>query len=440
MNRKSIGLLLAFVTWFLLLTGCSAETGQNGSGTGATNETNEAVQEESGEIASGLPSEAKIGIVYARDIGTFSERFTGRLKGYLVQAGVSDDNIIERAVSAEELPDVVKDLVEEKCSVLVIDNAGDIPISSITDRASKAGIPILYFGMDPGEKERARWEKKGIKAAYVGGDDTKAAQMRADVLDNMDFSLIDLNEDREIGTIVIRDSDGSDAERINQETLKALEERHYTVNILDKDENEEDDPSGEETDDTQVVDEPEEEEAEDGSPDGEDPEAASEEPHEAIWEVDASPEEIEKEAAYELVISKMEEYGGDLELILCANDSQAAGAWKAVSEEKRLVGHDVLILGLGAGEETLQEVARGNITGTLFNNSMEQAKCAADYAISYIKGIDVPYYTAFDFVNVTVDNAQEILDILSLQSGSGSTGEETADEETSVDDAEEDSE
>ena len=433
MNRKSIGLLLAFVTWFLLLTGCSAETGQNGSGTGATNETNEAVQEESGEIASGLPSEAKIGIVYARDIGTFSERFTGRLKGYLVQAGVSDDNIIERAVSAEELPDAVKDLVEEKCSVLVIDNAGDIPISSITDRASKAGIPILYFGMDPGEKERARWEKKGIKAAYVGGDDTKAAQMRADVLDNMDFSLIDLNEDREIGTIVIRDSDGSDAERINQE-------RHYTVNILDKDENEEDDPSGEETDDTQVVDEPEEEEAEDGSPDGEDPEAASEEPHEAIWEVDASPEEIEKEAAYELVISKMEEYGGDLELILCANDSQAAGAWKAVSEEKRLVGHDVLILGLGAGEETLQEVARGNITGTLFNNSMEQAKCAADYAISYIKGIDVPYYTAFDFVNVTVDNAQEILDILSLQSGSGSTGEETADEETSVDDAEEDSE
>lgn len=437
MNRKSIGLLLAFVTWFLLLTGCSAETGQNGSGTGATNE---AVQEESGETASGLPSEAKIGIVYARDIGTFSERFTGRLKGYLVQAGVSDDNIIERAVSAEELPDAVKDLVEEKCLVLIVDNAGDIPISSITDRASKAGIPILYFGMDPGEKERARWEKKGIKAAYVGGDDTKAAQMRADVLDNMDFSLIDLNEDREIGTIVIRDSDGSDAERINQETLKALEERHYTVNILDKDENEEDDPSGEETDDTQVVDEPEEEEAEDGSPDGEDPEAASEEPHEAIWEVDASPEEIEKEAAYELVISKMEEYGGDLELILCANDSQAAGAWKAVSEEKRLVGHDVLILGLGAGEETLQEVARGNITGTLFNNSMEQAKCAADYAISYIKGIDVPYYTAFDFVNVTVDNAQEILDILSLQSGSGSTGEETADEETSVDDAEEDSE
>lgn len=437
MNRKSIGLLLAFVTWFLLLTGCSAGTGQSGSGTGATNET---AQEESVEIASGLPSEAKIGVVYARDIGTFSERFTGRLKGYLIQAGVSEDNIIERAVSAEELPDAVKGLVDEKCTVLVVDNAGDIPISSITDRASKAGIPILYFGMDPGEKERARWEKKGIRAAYVGGDDTKAAQMRADVLDKMDFSLIDLNEDREIGTIVIRDSDGSDAERINQETLKALEERHYTVNILDKDENEEDDPSGEEIDDTQEADEPEEEEAEDGSPDGEDPEAASEEPHEAIWEVDASPEEIEKEATYELVISKMEEYGGDLELILCANDSQAAGAWKAVSEEKRLVGHDVLILGLGAGEETLQEVARGNITGTLFNNSMEQAKCAADYAISYIKGIDVPYYTAFDFVNVTVDNAQEILDILSLQSGSGSTGEEIADEEASLDDAEEDSE
>ena len=435
MNRKSIGIILAFVTWFLLLTGCSANTEQNGSGTGATNET---AQEETEAADITLPSEAKIGIVYAQDIGTFTERFTGRLKGYLIQAGVSEDNILERAVSAESIPDAVKDLINERCSVLIVNNADDIPVSSITDKASKAGIPILFFGMDPGEKERARWEKKGIRASYVGGDDTKAAQMRADVLDGMDFSGIDLNEDHEIGTIVLRDLDGSDAERINMETLQALEERHYTINILDEDEDD-----GEEADDTQEAGAQEEEEPEaeaSGDDDADAPEDGNEEPHEAIWEEDAAPEEIEKEATYELVISKMEEYGRDLELILCANDSQAAGAWKAVSEEKRLVGHDVLILGLGAGEETLREVARGNITGTLFNNSMEQAKCASDYVISYIKGIDVPYYTVFDSVNVTVDNAQEILDVLSMQSGSGSTGESSDEDEFSMEDIEEDSE
>ena len=430
MNRKSIGILLAFVTWFLLLTGCSAGAGQNGSGTSATNETAQATEPGTESV---LPRDAKIGLVYEEDIGTFTERFTGSLKGYLAQADIADDHILERVVSAANMEDTIKELTDAGCSVLIVGNTGDVPVSAITDNAHKAGVPILYFGMDPGEKERARWEKKGIKAAYVGGDNTKAAQQRADILDAMDFSKIDLNEDHEIGAIILKDADGSVAERINRETVQALEERHYTVHILDAD----DEESGiEESDDLQDASAEESEEdseadVEEGTPDGE-----NEEPHEAIWEEDATPEEIEREATYELVIGKMEEYGRELELILCANDSQAAGVWKAISEEKRLVGHDVLILGLGAGEETLREVARGNITGTLFNNSMEQAKCTADYTISFLKGIEVPHYTAFDHVNVTVDNAQEILDILSLQSGSESAGEDATDEEAALEEAE----
>ena len=430
MNRKSIGILLAFVTWFLLLTGCSAGAGQNGSGTSATNETAQATEPGTESV---LPRDAKIGLVYEEDIGTFTERFTGSLKGYLAQADIADDHILERVVSAANMEDTIKELTDAGCSVLIVGNTGDVPVSAITDNAHKAGVPILYFGMDPGEKERARWEKKGIKAAYVGGDNTKAAQQRADILDAMDFSKIDLNEDHEIGTIILKDADGSDAERINLETVEVLKERHYTVHILDADDEAPDSEESDDSQDTSAEESEEDSEAdvEEGTPDGE-----NEEPHEAIWEEDATPEEIEREATYELVIGKMEEYGRELELILCANDSQAAGVWKAISEEKRLVGHDVLILGLGAGEETLREVARGNITGTLFNNSMEQAKCTADYTISFLKGIEVPHYTAFDHVNVTVDNAQEILDILSLQSGSESAGEDATDEEAALEEEE----
>ena len=77
MNRKSIGILLAFVTWFLLLTGCSAGAGQNGSGTSATNETAQATEPGTESV---LPRDAKIGLVYEEDIGTFTERFTGSFK------------------------------------------------------------------------------------------------------------------------------------------------------------------------------------------------------------------------------------------------------------------------------------------------------------------------------------------------------------------------
>ena len=102
-----------------------------------------------------------------------------------------------------------------------------------------------------------------------------------------------------------------------------------------------------------------------------------------------------------------------MELIICAGDDQAVGAWNAVSDRKRLVGHDVVILGLDAGKEILDAVAKGNIAQTFFDDSMAQSNYAAEYVLDYLRGIEVPYETWVGYVNVTVDNAQEILDVLS---------------------------
>ena len=61
----------------------------------------------------------------------------------------------------------------------------------ITNAAAKADIPVLYFGTSPGEEEIARWEKEGIRAAYVGSTYEESAAKRADLIASADIEKID---------------------------------------------------------------------------------------------------------------------------------------------------------------------------------------------------------------------------------------------------------
>jgi len=111
-------------------------------------------------------------------------------------------------------------------------------------------------------------------------------------------------------------------------------------------------------------------------------------------------------------VSWMSEYGKELDLILCADDTQAMGALNGISDEKKRVGHDVLIMGFGAYTESLAEAAAGNIYSTFFNDFMDQAQNASNTVLAFLKGAGADQSSMIsEYVSVTVDNAQEILDI-----------------------------
>ena len=157
-----------------------------------------------------------------------------------------------------------------------------------------------------------------------------------------------------------------------------------------------------------------EEAADDGSGEASEEDSGEDYEEEPDWQ----------EEAYDEVVGKMREYGRQLELIVCAGEDQALGAFNAVSDQKRLVGHDVVILGMGSGKDILGEVAKGNIAQTFFDDSMAQSRYAADYVLDFLRAEEVPYETLVDYVNVTVDNAQEILDVLSATEQSSDEEEE----------------
>lgn len=429
MHRKSMSRLLVFAMVFLLLAGCSTKETQEtteAQEAATLSATMEAAEEEPPvePMEPVLPSDAKIGIVYTESYGGFTDDFLARMEGYLTTAGIAQENIDRRECRAEEMAVTAHQLIGEGCSVLVAGNADPSVSGAITAAASEAGIPVLYFGTDPGKELRKSWEEQKIRAAYVGADNSKVAKQRADYINNLDSKKIDFNEDDEIGLIVVNGVRETEGNRINAETLEALDDIDYWVNVLDAEEEEEtDEGSGEETDEvTEETDEATEEapeETDEADATGGDSEESEEEyEEEPDWQAEA----------YDEVVGKMREYGRQLELIICAGDEQAVGAFNAVSDEKRLVGHDVVILGMGSGEDILSEVAKGNIAQTFFDDSMAQAGHAAEYVLDYLRAIEVPCETLVDYVNVTVDNAQEIMDVLSAtqQSDDEETDEEEA--------------
>ena len=305
MNRKIIAAILTGIITVLLITGCSSKTeDKDVSGAGTTQaEKKEEKKEENPVI---LPADAQIGI-----------------QGNLVSAGIPEGSIERAQGSAEELADNARTMISSGCSVLMVGNADENNAPGITDAAVKAGIPVLYFGTSPGEKEIARWKDKGWRVSYVGSSFAQSAAKRAELISTLGLEKADFDEDGEIGIAVLYTGEDKAGDQVNADTLKNLEELGVS-----------------------------------------------------FTELTAGEEDVYRgtdlEASMEQVVGWMSEYGKELDLILCADDTQAMGALNGISDEKKRVGHDVLIMGFGAYTESLTEAAAGNIYSTFFNDFTEQ--------------------------------------------------------------------
>ena len=83
---------------------------------------------------------------------------------------------------------------------------------------------------------------------------------------------------------------------------------------------------------------------------------------------------------------------------------------QAIQAAGRTVGTDIYLVGVDALSEALEDVIAGTITGTVFNDHFAQSHGAADAAINYLTGGTNEHYIGCDYVKVTSENAQAILD------------------------------
>ena len=307
-------------------------------------------------------ADKKVGVCIYQFADNFMTLFRTELENYLVEKGFSKDNIViqdganDQATQSNQIDAFIADGVD----VLIINPVNSSSAATITDKVVDAGIPLVYINREPDASEEQRWADNDWDVTYVGCDARQSGTMQGELIADLGLDKIDMNGNGKVDYIMIEgDPENVDAQYRTEYSIKALEDAGLEVNCLDD----------------QV----------------------------GMWD---------QATAQQLVANSLSQNGNDIEVVFCNNDAMALGALQAIESAGRTVGEDIYLVGVDALSEALEDVLAGTMTGTVFNDHFSQSHSAADAAINYLTGAGNEHYIGCDYVKVTGDNAQEILDMV----------------------------
>ena len=384
MKKKLVGMFLTVAMTASLLGGCGGSSSSTDSAstdtaadTAAEDTAEEAeapaeeepAEEAEADTAEAEPAEAsgdladkKVGVCIYQFSDNFMTLFRTELENYLVSQGFAKENIsiVDGANDQATQTNQIQNFITDGVDVLIVNPVNSSSASSITDMVVDAGIPLVYINREPDADEEARWEENGWNVTYVGCDARQSGTYQGEIVADLGMDKVDLNGNGKIDYIMIEgDPENVDAQYRTEYSIKALEDAGLEVNELDD----------------QV----------------------------GNWD---------QATAQQLVSNSLSLNGDDIEVVFCNNDAMALGALQAIQAANRTVGTDIYLLGVDALTEALEDIIAGTMTGTVFNDHFAQSHSAADAAINFVNGQKNDYYIGCDYQKVTVDNAQEILDMV----------------------------
>ena len=80
----------------------------------------------------------------------------------------------------------------------------------------------------------------------------------------------------------------------------------------------------------------------------------------------------------EICQNDLAKFGDQIEVVFCNNDDMAIGALQAIQAAGRTVNKDIYLVGVDALDAAKNEVANGNMTGTVLNDAKGQATQAVE--------------------------------------------------------------
>jgi methyl-galactoside transport system substrate-binding protein len=366
MKKKVLSMLLATAMVATMAAGCGSSSSSTSDSSASSDAaaasteaeaTADAVADAAGDTDL---STKKVGVCIYQFSDNFMTLFRTELENYLVEQGFDSANITiadganDQATQTGQIDNFIADGVD----VLIINPVNSSSAETITDKVVEAGIPLVYINREPDESEEARWEENNWDVTYVGCDARQSGTFQGQLIADLGLDAIDFNGNGKVDYIMIEgDPENVDAQYRTEYSIQALEDAGLEVNCLSD----------------QV----------------------------GNWAQDQ---------AQSLVANALGQFGNDIEVVFCNNDAMALGALQAIEAAGRTVGEDIYLVGVDALSEALEDVIAGSMTGTVFNDHISQSHSAADAAINYVTGAGNDHYIGCDYVKVTVDNAQEILD------------------------------
>ena len=371
MKKKVVSMILATAMVASMAMGCGSSNSAStntAADNGAAAETDKAADAatEAGDAAtdaaSGDFADKKVGVCIYQFSDNFMTLFRGELENYLISQGFSKDNItiVDGANDQATQTGQIDNFIAEGVDVLIINPVNSSSAETITDKVVNAGIPLVYINREPDASEEQRWQDNKWDVTYVGCDARQSGTFQGEMIVDLGIDTIDLNGNGKVDYIMVEgDPENVDAQYRTEFSVKALTDAGLEVNCLSD----------------QV----------------------------GNWQQDQ---------AQQIVANALGQYGNDVEVVFCNNDAMALGALQAIQSAGRTVGTDIYLVGVDALSEALENVISGTMTGTVFNDHFAQSHGAADAAINYLKGEGNEYYIGCDYVKVTQENAQEVLDMV----------------------------
>ncbi|MDO6993877.1 galactose ABC transporter substrate-binding protein [Brachyspira innocens] len=234
----------------------------------------------------------------------------------------------------------VDNYISKGSKVLVINLVDTQAAQDIVDKAKKSDIPIILFNKAPDLSVMNSYDK----VWYVGTLSEEAVNLQGKIITDSWKSnpSWDKNGDGKIQCVILEGEPGHADTKIRTENLISfIENSGIELEILDK--------------------------------------------KTAMWN---------RDRAKTIVDSWMSNHNNEdsdtkIEYIFSNNDEMALGALKSVQGFGYNKGESdkfIPIVGIDAIDETIKEIEKGNIVGTVLNDSVSQAKAVSDLALNLFKG------------------------------------------------------
>ena len=381
MTKKAAAVALASMM-ALSLAGCSSNTEETTAAAETTAaeteaETTEAAAEEETTAAEAAEeaaetaaaavgdvdlSDKKVGISIYQFNDNFMTLYREELVRYLTEdLGFAAENVVVQVGKGDqaEQTNQIQNFITQQYDVLILNLVQASSAPDVTDMCHAAGIPVVYINREPDVAEEERWAAEGIAATYVGCDARQSGTYQGEeILETATKG--DINGDGVVSYIMIQgDPENVDAQYRTEFSVKALTDAGMEVEEL-------------------LI-------------------------QRGDWD-QAKAQQIAQDA--------LTQFGDQIEVVFCNNDAMALGALQAIEAAGRTVNEDIYLVGVDALTEAVQNVIDGKQTGTVFNDHFSQAQSAGDIAVQMLAGEAVDTVNMVDYIKVTQDNAQEILDML----------------------------
>ena len=355
MKKRLLALLLCGAMAATMLTGCGSK------GTDASNQpaTDAPAQTDvaEGEGCPGVEG-LNIGVCIYKFDDNFMTLYRTELQRYL-EAGGATVTVMDGKNDQAEQTNQIQNFITEGVDILIVNLVQSTAAANITDLCNEAGIPVVYINREPDDAEKGRWTDNSIKATYVGADARQSGTYQGEIVLATE-NKGDINGDGKVSYVMVMgDPENIDAQYRTEFSIKALTDAGMEVEKLDEQRGDWDQARGQ-----------------------------------------------------EIVANALTNYGDAVEVVFCNNDAMALGAKQAIEAAGRTVGTDIYLLGVDALTDALEGVMNGSITGTVFNDHIGQSHAAAEAAASFAAGETLEALIGVDYIKVTNENAQEILDLL----------------------------